>query len=172
MKNVTAILITRHATYPKEIKLEGFGEVIIRTQSPSVFTRYLEAEKAKNDIIYFQDDDAIIDYKELFGHYDGTLTNTMTEHHYKAYRGSGATLVGWGCYFPKSMLKVFSRYIEKYGIDAHLLREADRIFTFLNQPHNTQIMTHKDLEQTADKMSFEVNHYVSAKQAIEKCRLL
>jgi hypothetical protein len=172
MNNVTAVLITKHKEYPKEIVLDGFGEIIIRTESPNVYTRYLEAEKAKNDIIYFQDDDAIIDYKELFKHYDGRLTNGITPHHYEAYKGSGATLVGWGCFFPKKMLKVFEKYIDKYGLDFHLMREADRIFTYLNQPHNTIIMPHQDLEQTPDRMSFEPNHYIWAREAIYKASLL
>ena len=172
MINVSAILITRCKEYPKEIKLEGFGEVIIKTESPCVFQRYLEAEKAKNNIIYIQDDDAIIDYKELWKHYDGRLTNGITQHHFLYYKDTGATLVGWGCFFPKKMLQVFVKYVEKYGADFHLSREADRIFTYLNQPHNTIIMSHQDLEQTKDKMSFELQHYEWAKQAIEKCRLL
>ncbi len=174
MKNVTAVLITRHAEYPKEIKLDGFGEVIIRTESPSVFERYLLAEKAKCDVIYFQDDDCIVDYKELYRLYDGRLTNYMTEHHYNAYKGTGATLVGWGCMFPKTMLASLGKYTEKYGIDAHLLREADRIFTVLNQPHNTIIGNHQDLDTSRgpDRMWKEENHWTSMEEAIVKARSL
>lgn len=170
MKNVTAVLITKHKEYPKEINLDGFGEVIIKTESPSVFERFLQAERASNDIIYVQDDDCIVDYKALWRYYDGTLTNTMTQHHFNAYKDIGATLVGWGCFFPKSMLSVFHKYIDKYGQDFHLFREADRIFTVLNQPHNTIIMPHEDLPQTPGRMSFEPMHYEWARQAIEKAK--
>jgi hypothetical protein len=174
MKNVTAVLITRHAEYPKEINLDGFGEVLIRTESPSVFERYLLADKAKCDVIYFQDDDCIVDYKSLYSLYDGRLTNYMTEHHQSVYKSKGATLVGWGCFFPKTMLASFSKYIDKYGVDAHLLREADRIFTVLNQPFNTIIGTHQDLTSASDgsRMWQESNHWTSMDEAIAKTKTL
>jgi hypothetical protein len=171
MKNVTAVLITTKDEYPKEISIDGFGEVLIKTNSPSVFERYLLAEKATNDIIYVQDDDCIVDYKALWRYYDGRLTNTMTPHHYSAYSSTGATLVGWGCFFPKAMLKEFHRYIDRYGQDFHLFREADRIFTVLNQPHNTIIAPHQDLPQVG-RMSHEALHYEWAREAIEKTRVL
>ena len=174
MKNVTAVLITRKTEYPKEIQLEGFGEILIRTESPSVLERYLLADKAKCDAIYFQDDDCLVDYKELYKRYDGTLTNCMTEHHQSVYKSKGATLVGWGCFFPKTMLVSLSAYIDKYGVDAHLLRDADRIFTVLNQPHNTWITGHQDLTTASDgsRMWQESNHWTSMEEAIAKAKSL
>ena len=172
MKNVTAVLITRDKEYPKEINLEGFGDVIIKTESPHVFQRYIEAEKAKTDLIYFQDDDCIVDYKELYKHYNGLLTAGITEHHLNAYKNSGVTLVGWGCFFPKSMLLNLNKYIERYGLDKHLLREADRIFTYLNQPHHNIVMSHTDFRPQTNRMWNESSHWSSMAEAIEKLRLL
>lgn len=172
MNNITAVLITRNKEYPKEIVLDGFGEILIKTESPSVYERYLLAAQAKNDIIYVQDDDCVIDYKELWTHYNGQLTNAITAGHFQQYNGTGATLVGWGCFFPKSMLKCFSKYIDKYGIDQHLLREADRIFTTLNQPHNTIIRDHRDFTEQTARMWNEPIHWISASLAIEKTKTL
>ena len=59
------------------------------------------AAKAKNDIIYVQDDDCFVNHQELLCKYNGRLTNSMTPHHFQAYKDTGATLVGWGCFFPK-----------------------------------------------------------------------
>ena len=173
-EKITAVLITKHKDYPKIIldRLVGFDEIIIKTECPNIYTRYLEAAKAKNEIIYVQDDDCFVNHQELGLHYDGRLTNSMTPHHFQAYKDTGATLVGWGCFFPKEALNVFHKYIDKYGIDHHLYREADRIFTVLNQPHNTIIMPHEDLPQTAERMSFEPNHYIWASEAIQKTKLL
>lgn len=173
-QKITAILITKNKEYPQIIldRLVGFDEIIIKTESPSVYTRYLEAAKARNEIVYVQDDDCFTNHQELFSFYDGRLTNSITPHHFAAYKDTGATLVGWGCYFPKKALDVFQKYINKYGHDFHLNREADRIFTVLNQPFNTKIMPHEDLPQTADRMSFEPMHYEWAKQAIRKASLL
>lgn len=169
MLKVSAILITREKKYP--IKIEGFDEIIIKTESPSVYQRYLEATKARNEIIYFQDDDAIVDFNELWKHYDGRLTNGTTQHHQSYYKDSGITLVGWGCFFPKKMLSVFSKYIEKYGADEQLFREADRIFTYLNQPHNTIIQKHEDLNQV-NRMSHEGNHYSSLTTVLKKLQTI
>ena len=125
-EKITAVLITKHKDYPKIIldRLVGFDEIIIKTECPNIYTRYLEAARAKNDIIYVQDDDCFVNYQELFSKYDGRLTNSLTPHHFNAYKDTGATLVGWGCFFPKKMLEVFGRYIAKYGEDFHLFREA------------------------------------------------
>ena len=172
---ITFVGITTEKEYPKEIldSIDGFfDEVLIRTESPSVFQRYLLAEKAKNDIIYVQDDDCIVDIKELWKHYNGQLTNGITEHHLNAYKGSGVTLVGWGCFFPKEMLKNLGQYIDRYGVDKHLLREADRIFTYLNKPFNTIVTPHSDFKPQVGRMWNEGNHWSSMAEAIEKCRLL
>ena len=169
---ITAVLITRDKEYPKEIDTSWFDEVLIKTESPSVYERYLLAEKAKNDIIYFQDDDAIVDYKEIWRHYNGQLTNGITRAHQNNYRETGVTLVGWGCFFPKKMLKNLDRYIEKYGKDRHLLREADRIFTYLTKPHNTINLNHHDFRPQVNRMWLESDHWTSMAEAIDKCRLL
>lgn len=171
MIKATAVLITKLKEYPKEIDLSGFDEVLIRTESPSVYERYLLASKARNEIIYVQDDDCIVDYNELFKSYNGQLTNTMTPHHYEMYKGAGDTLVGWGCFFPKKMLQQIAKYSGVYGIDFHLLREADRIFTFLNQPHNTIIMPHTDFNQVG-RMWHDVQHFAYREEALAKVRSL
>lgn len=177
LDKVTAVLITREAEYPKKVKLEGFGEVIIRTNCPNIYERYVQAAKAKHDIIYVQDDDCIVDYRELFTHYDGHLTNAMMgrREYYEEVSGGRITLVGWGAFFPKSMLSVFDQYITKYGTnDPHLMREADRIFTWLNYPHNTIRMQHVDLNPpvTVDRMSNEPIHFTNIKEVAAKLEAL
>jgi hypothetical protein len=140
-----------------------------------VYKRYELAKQVKNDIIYVQDDDCLVNYQNLFKHYDGRITNTMTLPFKQKYDDMGCTLVGWGAYFPKSMLSVFDKYIEKYGMDEHLYREADRIFTYLNKPFNTIIQPHEDLFQDGNRMSSPANvefHFQSANEALRKCSLL
>jgi UDP-N-acetylglucosamine 4,6-dehydratase/UDP-glucose 4-epimerase len=177
---ISCVLITKEAQYP-EIVLERlnqgfFDEIIIVTECESIYHRYLAAQKAKNDIIYVQDDDCMVNYRALFSYYNSYITNTMTKEFKDKYEDPrytfiGCTLVGWGCYFPKSMLSVFDKYIAKYGIDNHLLREADRIFTYLNQQFNTVIMSHEDLPQAAadDRMGYQEDHYTSMQEALKKC---
>jgi hypothetical protein len=170
---ITAVLITTDKEYPKEIDTSWFDEVLIKTESPSVYERYLLAEKSKNDIIYVQDDDCTLDYKALWQNYNGQLTNGITRVHYNSYRHTGVTLVGWGCFFPKTMLKNLDKYKDKYGVDKHLLREADRIFTYFNKPFNTIVMPHGDFKhQKSGRMWNEGHHWSSMKEAIDKCILI
>lgn len=174
LKNVTAVLITRRPEYPKEIKLEGFGEVIIKNNSTSVYERYLQAAKAKNETIYIQDDDCVVDYRELFKHYNGGLTNATSGRNqfYDKVSGGRITLVGWGAFFPKKLLASFDKYIERYGVDEHLLMEADRVFTWLNYPHQTIKLPHRDLEfaQSPGQMSSRPNHLRYLQETIAKLK--
>lgn len=170
---ISAVLITKEKEYPLDLKpfREYFDELLVMTECPSVYGRYLGAERATHDTIYVQDDDAIVDFKELFKHYDGRLTNGITEHHLKSYEDTGITLVGWGCYFPKKMVWRINEYKRKFGIDAHLLREADRIFSFLNQPHNSVIMKHKDVNQH-NRMSHDPKHYEYVREVLAKLKTI
>lgn len=176
---ISCILITKEKEYPKiildRLTLGFFDEIIIKSESPSVYQRYLLAKEARNSIIYVQDDDCLVNYQSLFKKYDGRITNTITLPFQKRYEDMGCTLVGWGCFFPKDMIRAFDKYIEKYGEDAHLLREADRIFTYLNKPFNTIIQPHEDLFQNDDRMSSPQNvefHFKSANEALRKCSLI
>lgn len=173
---ISCILITREEFYPEilldRLDLDFFDEILIMANCPSVYERYLSAKRASNDIIYVQDDDCMVNYQELFKHYNGQITNTMPLSFQDKYKDLGCTLVGWGCYFPASMLSSLDKYIIAYGVDDHLLREADRIFTFLNQPFNTVTMPHEDLPQAPDRMGVQENHYKSMNEALEKVRNL
>lgn len=177
---ISCCLITKLPEYPKiimdRLALGFFDEIIVFTESPSVYQRYLLAKQAANEIIYVQDDDCLVNYQSLFKHYNGQITNTMTLPFKPRYDEMGCTLVGWGAFFPKSMLSVFDKYIERYGADdPHLLREADRIMTALNKPFNTIIQPHEDLFQDGNRMSSPQNieaHFASANEALRKCSLL
>jgi hypothetical protein len=173
---ITACLITKEKEYPKlvleRLTLGFFDEILIKTESPSVYQRYLLAKEAKNEIIFLQDDDCMLNYQNLFKTYNGQLTNAMPKEFKEKYDSMGCTLVGWGCFFPKSMLSVFDKYISRYGEDEHLLREADRIFTYFNKPFNTLIQPHEDLPRAKEGMFNEPHHFSSADAALTKCKLL
>lgn len=174
---ITAVLITREAEYPKIImeRLQGgfFDEMILVTGCQSILDRYLAASRAKNEIIYVQDDDCLVNYQVLFRSYNGQITNAMTEPFIEKYKDSGCTLVGWGCYFPKSAVSALEKYIAVHGEeDPHLLREADRIFTALNRPWNTVVLPHEDLPQDPTRMGYQPEHYESMAAALAKVEAL
>lgn len=177
LADVTAVLITKLPEYPKEILMQGFGEIIIRTNCPNILERYVQAGKAKNDIIYVQDDDCIVDYKELFKHYNGRITNAMVGRakYYHDVSEGRITLVGWGAFFPKSMLDSLQTYIDRYGMDdPHIMRETDRIFTWLNAPHNTIRLPHLDLNQSVvtGRMSADPKHFEYVKEVVVKLKAI
>ena len=150
---VSAVLLKYHR--PKELEeieehLETYdfiNEILICDNSKEsnlmCYGRYLKAKEARNDTIYVQDDDCIVDVKKLYERYDGTkLVNGMKASHFDAYNSMGS-MVGWGALFDKSWISVFDAYIKKYGEDKILIREADRIFTSL-LPRETVVMDIKD----------------------------
>jgi len=173
---ISCVLITKEKEYPKavleRIDTGFFDEIIVITECPSIYHRYLAAKTAHNDIIYVQDDDCFVNYQVLWKHYNGQITNAMTKPFIDKYKNIGCSLVGWGCYFKKSKLSVFDMYISQYGVDNDLLREADRIFTYLNFPVNTIVMPHEDLNQTPDRMGYQPEHYKSMNEALEKAKSL
>lgn len=177
-EKITAVLIEKGPIYP-ELVLERldlpntFDEIIVLVDCPSIYHRYLAAQKAKSDTIYVQDSDCLVNFQVLFEKYDGRITNAMTKEFIAKYKDTGITLLGWGAFFDKKMLTCFDPYIAKYGEnDPHLLREADRIFAYLNQPHNVVEMPHEDLFQTPDRMGYQPDHYKSAQEALEKVKSL
>lgn len=104
--------------------------VFVIGNNNNVFTRYLAAAHAGNDVIYTQDDDYITDLRPILDAYQpGRITNAMTEEHLNAYRGE-ETLMGFGALFDKALLHVF----DGWERDAVFLRDCDRVFATLN-PH-------------------------------------
>jgi hypothetical protein len=173
MIKASCVLITKEKQYPQIILnslAEVFDEVLIQTQCQSVYKRYELALEAKNDLIFVQDDDCIADVDKIFKEYNGQITNAMTPHHYEYYKNMGITLVGWGAFFPKKMID-FGRYLEVYGTDALFMSQADRVFTYLNQPFNSIVMDIQHLPTAAGpgRMSTTSDHW--EKLALIKERL-
>jgi hypothetical protein len=173
---ITGVLITKEKEYPQEVLdslLGKFDEVLIETECPSILRRYELALKARNDIIYVQDDDCIVDVDLLKEKYNGQLTNFISEGHQRFYQPSGMTLIGWGALFPKSMID-FSRYLDKFGASPLFLREADRVFTYLNQPFNSLVteINHLPSASIPGRMYTTNEHWETLKLIQQQCAQL
>ena len=154
---ITAVLITREAHWRAGANLGTFpfAEIMCQTQCPNVLQRFELAQQAQHDIIYVQDDDVTINIAELWSHYDGRLTNAITAERQRRYAGTGVTLMGWGSFWPKSMLN-FTRWTARYGpLDPMYV---DYIFTYLNQPHNTHVMRIHELPRHGRMISCQPGH--------------
>lgn len=133
-----------------------FDEIIIwdnRKSNMCGYGRYLATLKAKNNIIYTQDDDCIVhNIRELFSLYDDTcIINNMKPQHLKIYKKFNHTLPGWGMIFNKSWIKYLNMYIEKYGIDDIFLRDTGRIFTGLVQKYKSIKAEITEFESACDQ---------------------
>lgn len=173
--SVSAVLITRDSEYPRDVTLNAaFAETIVETHCPHVFRRFERAAEAKHDIVYVQDDDCIIDILRLSRHYNGLITHAITHGHRLIYRGTGVTLIGWGAFFPRSFAVAFldqQRYWrEKFG-DEVFEMEADRMFTFQHQPHNTVVMPITELARRV-RMSHRPDHYQTRDSIFKTLRSL
>lgn len=130
-KNELSEIITHLKSFPHLI-----DEIIVwdnRKANMCGYGRYLGALQAKNNVIYTQDDDVIVNnIPELFNAYDGScIINNMKIAHLKIYKHINHTLPGWGMIFDKSWVTVLNKYILQYGIDDIFLRDTGRIFTGL-----------------------------------------
>lgn len=141
-----------------------------------VFGRFKAMSEAKNEHIYIQDDDCIVNnVREMFNLYDGSmLVNAMKKQHACRY-GSRVTLLGWGAFINREWIKVFDKYIEKYGEDDLLYREADRIFTaMLPVPRITVCADVTDYPSAMGNMalSLQPGHEGYRVEATKRCECL
>ena len=177
---VTCCLITKEKEYPKEIlehlKQFNFGETLILVDSDSPFNKYNLFRGAKNDLIYYQDDDAICPVKELSEQSDPNMINVaMKKEHYEAHKDLRFTMgLGWGAIFPKKVLGSLNEYLKVYGADAVFKRETERILTYLNYPQNRLVLPIKDLPSAyaEDRLWRQPEHEEFKKLAAERCASL
>lgn len=119
--------------------LKHFGETVVWNNSTErrdckVLGRFVAAAKAHNDVVYVQDDDCIVDTEALVALYQpGEVLVNMPINRRAEYRGTGISLIGWGCIFPLVAMQVIERYTQAFECDELLMRECDRVFTFLNR---------------------------------------
>lgn len=180
LTKVSCCLITKEDEYPQQImdqlKTFGFGEILVHDHSDSPFNKYRVFAMAKNDLIYYQDDDAICPVKELSELSDPNMINVaMKPSHYEAYMGTRMTMgLGWGAIFPKEILKTLKKYTDVYGEDELFKRETERILTYLNWPQNRLELPIYDLPSAyaADRLWRQPIHQTNIALVTERCAKL
>lgn len=159
-------------------KFYWIDEILVwdNTQGENIFTygHLKNALIAKNDIIYSQDDDCIINnIQELYDNFDGTkMIVGMKANRFEEY-SKFDSMMGWGAFWDRAWIKVLDKYIAKYGEDYILKREIERIFTALM---DKKVMVADVFEYPSAIANFALhkqNDHEEAKRiAIDRCHLL
>jgi len=188
---VTAVIITwkRQENIPLIIadilRYPFISEIIVRDNSKckniKCYARYTMAKKAKNQIIYTQDDDCIV--HNIQGVYEKFLEDPTRvaysgiegyEEKIKdvTFGGQQMALLGWGSMFHKSWPHVLDRYIKEYGKDECFYREPDRIFTMLLNKHHNFVsggITHLKGKDDENALCQQLDHVSFKNLAIDRC---
>ena len=162
----SCVIVTRGNVDLSEIRASlPFEDVVIWDNSENnemVFGRYCGAERARNDIIAVQDDDAVIeDWPAILAEYKpGVVACNMGPAHRAFYQPIGLALVGFGAVFDRSLIQpTMDRYYQRFPKDELFMRECDRVFTALN-PLNVITVPYRNLphEETTQRMWRERRH--------------
>jgi hypothetical protein len=178
--NISLCLITKDPVYPLEILQDiqkyPWGEILILTHSDSPYRKHELFAKAKNEVIAYQDDDAIVPWGDIMALSRPNIINVaMKESHFEAYKGNRATMgLGWGAIFPKSILQSLDKYVSIHGVDDVFKRETERILTYLNFPQNRLLLPIIDLPSAyaEDRLWRQPQHVPYKQIAEERCSKL
>lgn len=180
ISKVSCCLITKDDRYPNvilnQISQFPFGEILILTHSDSPHRKHELFVKAKNDWLYYQDDDAICPIAELAEQAEpGIITQAIKPSHFDAYKHRRLSVgLGWGAFFEKNLLGSLKLYTDKYGEDFLYKRETERILTYLNYPQKRLILPITDLPSAMapDRLSMQPDHYNYIPMVEERCSKL
>ena len=174
--NVTAVIVTRGdlsiddlLTLRKSILLcAAIDEVIVwdNSRTPKdvrVFGRYAGAMLAKNEYVYVQDDDCVVDVKKIMAAaVPGRVVCNVPVDRRAEYAGTGVTLIGWGSVFAKSIIMPsFCGYLMNWPQDELFERECDRLFSYVNKRRVVLVdaeLKHLPQAHGADRMGREMRH--------------
>lgn len=187
---VSACLITwkRQYNLPEIIKSlvkwDFIDEILITDHSKSdnlmSYGRYELAKRARNEIVYFQDDDCLIEnLDEIYNKFTSSpnsICHSGTKNYENVindniYGDSQMALAGWGSFCKKEWFTVLDKYIDKYGKDYCFLRETDRIFSLLRKQKHSfvpGVIEHLRGKDDEFAMSMQVEHLKYKNIAIER----
>lgn len=159
-------------------------EIIVVRGHDGIWERWDAVTRAKHEMVYTQDDDAVVAVADVIAAYEpGLVTCNMPPAHRADYPDDIA-LVGWGCVFDRSLvwerrsassepqeldfMGAFEDYFdwcEEVGERRHLAhdaifkRECDRVFTGLSRLKLIDVeRTHLKQATHASRMGREPKH--------------
>lgn len=175
---ITSVLITREDAWPADAPVNfNFEESLVEVRCPNIFRRFELAAAAQHETVYVQDDDVVIDVKRLYSLYLTAglkPTNVMPLGFQQIYGGTGVTMIGFGCFFQRSLAERFVAHQQfwraEFG-DEIFETEADRFFTYSHQPFHNVTIAMRQISR-AVKMSKRPNHYAIRTEIFERLKHL
>ncbi|HKZ39134.1 MAG TPA: glycosyltransferase [Chryseolinea sp.] len=156
-------------------------KIIASKENTICYGRFLCAKEARNEIIYFQDDDVIVEnVRELYHEFlkdSSRITHRLSTNHYKIrdkYRffSGNIAFLGWGSFVKKSWISVLDDYLKENQDDYLFRREADKVFTLISRRQNNTLPAGIRLLENDSTpgiaLYLETQHYFYAAQAIRK----
>lgn len=187
-KQISAVVLTKGGYNLDEIvdslRAAGFEQVILadnskRTVDRKVYTRYLGAVHARNNIVMTQDDDCIVDAKALVDQYSEHMCEMMCNmpkdrRAEYARRPGHISLVGWGAIFNVDIVSWnLMRFLAKYPADELFDRECDRVATYLTPHIDVEVpFRHLDRALGEDRMGREARHGDDLKEICKRLEAL
>lgn len=148
-------------------------ELIVVRGHNGVWERWEAVSRCKNDVVYVQDDDAVVDVASVIsGYQPGFVTCNMPPDHRRDYPDEIA-LVGWGCVFEnpgvlespcgRMSTEEFSPFWAFFRnglpLDDLFRRECDRVFTGLSPLKLINVaIRHLPFAHGDDRMGRELCH--------------
>ncbi len=169
---VTAVVVTKFGALDAKLaqSLRPFDELIVWDNSKApkdvrVYGRFAGALLARNEYVYVQDDDCIVDAAKIAmcaASLCGKVVCNMPLDRRPEYAGTGISLIGWGTVFPKSLIgPSFTDYLRHWPQDELFERECDRLFTYINRRRVVLVdagLTHLAHAHRDDRMGREARH--------------
>ena len=159
---VSAVVVSRMDRPIGEVLdsiLPHVEELIVVRGHEGVWERWQAVERCACDVVYVQDDDAIVNVPAVLASYDPAyVTCNMPLDHRRDYP-DGIALVGWGCVFRKQMLYHHMRPIVMFIRDEVFQRECDRVVTGLSPLKLIDVpIRHLPHAHGDDRMGREARH--------------
>jgi hypothetical protein len=152
----SAVIVTRgDVALGPVIDAIDADEIIIRRGHSGVWERYQAALTARNEIVYTQDDDCVVDVAAVLAAFESPLVTCNMPMDRRPEYQDGIALVGWGSVFHQRAVEgLFS-----WDRDDLFRRECDRVFTAMNRVKLIDVpFQHLPWAHGADRMGREERH--------------
>lgn len=127
----------------------GKVRVLTAERNEGCYGRYLCARQARNEHVYVQDDDVVVEdvprLYEAFLRDPSRMAHALSPYHFerrerKHYGDCHMALVGWGAFLARSWVDVLDRVPEPRRKTDLFRREADKYFSILLERHHQTLL--------------------------------